>query len=476
MSELQLQMNFAPSSRGNRFRDILNSGEFMLLVENSSPGRDNDPAAAAEKLAALEKEVLAIQDLPAALAITDGWNHVESWRAAEYVAALSPENRDRHLVYVSGRNTDEAELNALTHLACDAGIKNLVAVSGDAVRGESIRDTRKRCFTESVRILDFWQQRRDEQLLCGCVVNPFQYSSYSLLGQYCKLVRKINTGAQVIVTQAGWDMLKLQTLRWYLSIRGLYIPTIARLLLLTPERVEKILAGNYPGVNISPDFRKILEKELRFSLNQFEAAQWRRLELQAAGCKFLGYSGIQLSGVDNHHKLAIAAERIGAALREFSSFEQWLEEYNSYLARAEMAPFTGSFYLFDRTLRRSYPEHAPRMTPLGEPQVSGGEKFRYRLRHFFFPHADRQDASARRLLKVLFCGCRGCNHCRLPLCEYVCPDQCPKRLANGPCGGIRPDGGCELGGGECIHRRVMRLAHWQGEITGLEDRILPPGV
>ena len=52
MSELQLQMNFAPSSRGNRFRDILNSGEFMLLVENSSPGRDNDPAAAAEKLAA----------------------------------------------------------------------------------------------------------------------------------------------------------------------------------------------------------------------------------------------------------------------------------------------------------------------------------------------------------------------------------------------------------------------------------------
>ena len=48
----------------------------------------------------------------------------------------------------------------------------------------------------------------------------------------------------------------------------------------------------------SSDFRKILDKESQFSSNQFESAQWRRLELQAAGCRLLGYSGVQIMGVD----------------------------------------------------------------------------------------------------------------------------------------------------------------------------------
>lgn len=81
-------------------------------------------------------------------------------------------------------------------------------------------------------------------------------------------------------------MLKLQSLRWYLTGRSLFYPMIARLILLTPEKVERILAGEYPGISISHDFQRILEKELHYSNTQFEAAQYRRLELQAAvaGC------------------------------------------------------------------------------------------------------------------------------------------------------------------------------------------------
>lgn len=55
MDNLQLEINF--SERRNRFRDALNAGEFVLLVENSSPGRDNDPAGRADRLAALENAV-----------------------------------------------------------------------------------------------------------------------------------------------------------------------------------------------------------------------------------------------------------------------------------------------------------------------------------------------------------------------------------------------------------------------------------
>ena len=41
-------------------------------------------------------------------------------------------------------------------------------------------------------------------------------------------------------------------------------------------------------------------------------------------------------------------------------------------------------------------------------------------------------------------GCRMCGQCALPATGYACPMTCPKTLRNGPCGGVRPDGGCEV--------------------------------
>lgn len=473
MNDLQLEINF--SERKNRFRDLLGQGEFVLLIENSSPGRDNDPAAAGERLAALENAVLGFENIHAALAITDRSFNVDSWRGAEYaVSALSHENRDRHVVYLSGRDSTRDEVSELIRIAVNGGLCNLVPASGSAIPGDTLRECRRRPFTESIETLRML--RKEEGIFAGATVNPFQYTPYTLMGQYFKLVKKFNAGASFVVTQAGWDMLKLQSLRWYFSGRSLFYPMIARLILLTPDKVERILAGEYPGVNISPDFQKILNKELHYSVTQFEAAQYRRLELQAAGCRLLGFSGIQLAGAEVPGRAKIAAERIAAALREFTSFEHWLEEYNSYLARTEMAPFSSSFYLYDRTLRRPYPrEEIPAANELGEPRVSGLEKLGYEVRRFLFPRADRQPASAGRLLKKLTAGCRTCHVCRLPKSFYLCPANCPKQLANGPCGGVKANGQCEISTGECVFSRMVRLAHWRGELTRLEDELLDSG-
>ncbi|MGF0038827.1 methylenetetrahydrofolate reductase C-terminal domain-containing protein [Victivallis vadensis] len=474
MDNLQLEINF--SERRNRFRDALNAGEFVLLVENSSPGRDNDPAASADRLAALENAVLDIKGINASLAITDRCHTVDVWRAAEYASALSAENRDRHVIYLSGRDTTLNETRNLIDIAANAGNCNIVPASGSVIPGDSVRESRKRTFTESIEILQELASH-PYGFFSGATVNPYQYTGWSLMGQYFKLVKKLNSGASFLVTQAGWDMLKLQSLRWYLTGRSLFYPMIARLILLTPEKVERILAGEYPGISISHDFQRILEKELHYSNTQFEAAQYRRLELQAAGCRLLGFSGIQLAGVEQPGKAKIAAERIVNALREFTDFDHWLEEYNSYLARTEMAPFSSSFYLYDRTLRRPYPENdRPIANELDDPMVSGAEKLGYNLRKFLFVHADRQKADHQRLFKKLFAGCRSCDVCRLPATSFVCTENCPKRLANGPCGGVKPNGNCEISNSECIHCKVVRLADWAGELPKLEDHILPPGI
>ncbi|HNS51005.1 MAG TPA: methylenetetrahydrofolate reductase C-terminal domain-containing protein [Anaerolineae bacterium] len=41
-------------------------------------------------------------------------------------------------------------------------------------------------------------------------------------------------------------------------------------------------------------------------------------------------------------------------------------------------------------------------------------------------------------------GCRMCGQCVLRKTGMTCPMTCPKQLRNGPCGGVRPGGYCEV--------------------------------
>jgi hypothetical protein len=40
--------------------------------------------------------------------------------------------------------------------------------------------------------------------------------------------------------------------------------------------------------------------------------------------------------------------------------------------------------------------------------------------------------------------CRMCGRCVLAKTGMTCPMNCPKGLRNGPCGGVRADGNCEI--------------------------------
>jgi hypothetical protein len=40
--------------------------------------------------------------------------------------------------------------------------------------------------------------------------------------------------------------------------------------------------------------------------------------------------------------------------------------------------------------------------------------------------------------------CRMCGQCVLHSTGMTCPMTCPKNLRNGPCGGVRPNGHCEV--------------------------------
>lgn len=53
-------------------------------------------------------------------------------------------------------------------------------------------------------------------------------------------------------------------------------------------------------------------------------------------------------------------------------------------------------------------------------------------------------AAAERCVKGFLFDCRMCGQCVLESTGMSCPMNCPKNLRNGPCGGVRPDGHCEV--------------------------------
>ena len=57
---------------------------------------------------------------------------------------------------------------------------------------------------------------------------------------------------------------------------------------------------------------------------------------------------------------------------------------------------------------------------------------------------DKPITAAEAGLKGLLFDCKMCGDCALSKTGMSCPMNCPKTLRNGPCGGVRPDGNCEV--------------------------------
>jgi hypothetical protein len=66
-------------------------------------------------------------------------------------------------------------------------------------------------------------------------------------------------------------------------------------------------------------------------------------------------------------------------------------------------------------------------------------------------------AVERRVKGFLF-DCQMCGQCVLSSTGMSCPMNCPKNLRNGPCGGVRADGNCEVK----PEMKCVWVAAWEG--------------
>ncbi len=80
------------------------------------------------------------------------------------------------------------------------------------------------------------------------------------------------------------------------------------------------------------------------------------------------------------------------------------------------------------------------------------------FRRIGYERLERPVAAVERTVKGFLFDCRMCGHCVLTSTGMSCPMNCPKNLRNGPCGGVRPNGHCEVE----PNMRCVWVEAWEG--------------
>jgi hypothetical protein len=92
-----------------------------------------------------------------------------------------------------------------------------------------------------------------------------------------------------------------------------------------------------------------------------------------------------------------------------------------------------------------------------------------------FERVEPAVTATERSVKTLLFDCKMCGQCILSDTGMSCPMNCPKSLRNGPCGGVRPNGHCEVK----PEMKCVWVAAWDGSqrmAEGLKILDLQPPV
>ena len=469
----------ASSPPRNALRSALSEKRFFWSIE-FIPSVDKVLRDELRKLGGVA-EVMRIDPNLAAFAVTD---RVVSDRDPDPIAAAShllDASGKQPLVHFSGKGRDISDLPAALARIQENVLENVLFLTGDKLR-ETPRHGRAR-YLESVPAIQA-ARRAGPQLLIAAALNPFKYREEDAMAQYLKLGKKVGAGADFVITQIGWDMAKYEEALEWVRTRNYGVPLVANVMPVSAQRARYMRHHQLAGVTVTDSFLGLLEAEERIMADKGAARVLRRLALQIIGLRLMGYGGVQLTGIHAPEKLAALDRQITQLSEICLDTLLWRKAWDESLTlpeggSANLAPPHDPWYVGKHRTRRA----------------DAGQMFHYRLMRGVHDAIFGDGIGARviapllrpvqrrsrfgRVLEKLeratkrpLFGCDTCGMCRLAATQYVCPETCPKGLANGACGGTS-DNLCEFRDRECIHSVKYRIASTAGKLHELETLLIP---
>jgi methylenetetrahydrofolate reductase (NADPH) len=319
----------------------------------------------------------------------------------------------------------------------------------------------------------------------GAVVSPFKQTEAELMGQYYKLKKKLEAGAQYIVTQLGYDARKFHEALLMMKHLGYeHVPLVGNVYVLSRGAARVMRRGDVPGCVVTDAFYEQLSEEAQ-APDKGKAARLERAAKMYAFMKGMGYAGVHIGG----HGLKY--EEVEAIIDQG---EELVPQWRELLAEFDY-PQPDGWYYFERDPDTGLNTETPVDRSHRPPTPLAYRGFRL-LHHTVFEPKGMLFKPMRSLSKavdgswfeetfnrlehigkVITNECMHCGDCSLPDVAYLCPmSQCPKRQRNGPCGGSN-EGWCEVYPGErrCIYvRAYQRLKHYGEEDSLGENQVPPP--
>ena len=231
---------------GLRFREILQSGKFVITSEIGPPKGTN-----------LEKMIHHIDLLKEkvdALNVTDHQSSVMRYPSIGGVLCIM-EQGGEPILQMTCRDRNRLALQAELLFAYTRGIRNVLCLTGDAVpvgdhkEAKGVFDLDSSQLLATIRILEKGKDLGGNDLdgsvefCAGAIVTP---EANPLEPQLVKFEKKIEAGAEFFQTQAVYD---LDTFRRFMDYASQFnVKILAGIILLTSARMAEYMNKYVPGV------------------------------------------------------------------------------------------------------------------------------------------------------------------------------------------------------------------------------------
>ena len=342
-----------------------------------------------------------------------------------------PKSIDK-LIHFAGKGRDIEDFSAFLTEAKQANIQHLLLLTGDKLKGHqdgSLGRPRTR-YLESVNAVMAAKQFGGFHV--GVAFNPFKYVEAERDAQYLKLHKKLKAGADFIITQLGYDLEALKQAKSFLNQHNYAQQLLACVMPLTLGRARFILKQKVAGIVITSHMIHVLEQEKQFGLSE---RVYQRCALQILIYQQLGLAGVHLSGCHQPKD----QKRLENYIKQYQHLD--LNQLES-LWKESWQIQTGNEFI-PQLNHYSYPATSTQIIKYQQLHLMHeaifDSKIARQLGRFVFKSkfwentlADQTLLKSEWVSKHRIVGCESCGQCRLGDTLYICPETCPKGLANGP--------------------------------------------
>lgn len=305
--------------------------------------------------------------------------------------------------------------------------------------------------------------------------------------QYYKLKKKIEGGAQFVVTQLGYDVRKVHEVLQFLKLNKLDIPLVGNIYVLPYGAANVMNQNKLPGCVVTDKLLAELNTEKSAPDKGVGQRLLRAAKLYAI-LKGLGVAGVHIGGHNlKYEQLEFIVDK-GEEL--FPTWKDLVKEFDY--------PQANGFYYFEKDERTGLNTDRPTnraKLPLDAPagamytMMRGMHSLLFTPNKKLFPmmrgmyrgaegkkKTEKALHTVEHLAKVVMLDCKDCGDCAMLDLAYLCPmSQCPKNQRNGACGGSL-DGWCEVYPKEkkCVWVRAYARLKKYGNESSLDVSPVPP--